>query len=101
MGKCKLLKKEQHSFFLFYTKIRQNTSKTARKAKFIAENSFMYPPAFPPCSDECAMYVRNVMRLARDEIIVPQPPMFKPYKSGFHDFAKRESRIALGTFDIA
>ena len=72
-----------------------------RNAKFSTVNVFMYFPALPPNSSLCDMYVRKVIRLAREDIIVPQPPTFTPYNNGFHDDANFDSSIALGTFDIA
>ena len=48
---------------------------TTRNAKLKSENFAMYFPALPGL---CFMYSRKVIRLARDAINVPTPPMFTP-----------------------
>ena len=46
-----------------------------KNPKFRAEKSPRYFKVLPLT---CEVYSRNVIRLARDEISVPTPPMFTP-----------------------
>lgn len=54
------------------------TSKIPRKAKLNAENFAIYESA---SFGRCIVYERNVIRLARDAIRVPVPPILTPRRS--------------------
>ena len=58
-----------------YLIIKQKASRIPKKAKFMTEKRTMYFFAQPGL---WARYSRKVMRLAREAINVPQPPMFTP-----------------------
>lgn len=53
----------------------ENKNITIRKPKLNAENKRMYFPVFPLL---CFVYSLNVIRLARDAISVPVPPILTP-----------------------
>ena len=52
-----------------------NPVKINKNAKLNAENKAIYLPVFPGL---CFPYSRKVIRLAREEISVPTPPIFTP-----------------------
>ena len=67
-------------FFVFYNNIKkQEPSKMKRKAKLNAEKRSKY--FFAPCGS-CLVNSRKVIKLAREEMSVPQPPIFTPKSRG-------------------
>ena len=71
--------KELFHFVFIYRQISaaHAPSRINKNAKLNAEKSKIYFFA-PPWS--CFVYSRKVIRLAREEINVPTPPMLTPYK---------------------
>ena len=57
---------------------RENASIMIRNVKLNAEKTRRYFPALPLL---CCEYSLKVIRLARDDMIVPQPPTFTPSRS--------------------
>ena len=74
--------------------IRLNIKSTAKNEKLIAEYFKRY---FFESFGYLLVYSLNVIRLARDDMSVPTPPMFTPIKSKGYDVVKLESNIADGT----
>ena len=68
-----------------------------RKAKLNAEKSNKY---FFVDFGLCLVYSRKVIKLASEEMSVPQPPIFTPSKSAGYSSVNCESRIADGTLLI-
>jgi hypothetical protein len=70
-----LLKVKPEGFPLGFQNMSATAVRMIRKAKLNAENCNMYLPVF---SGLCEEYSRKVIRLAKDEIKVPTPPMLTP-----------------------
>ena len=71
--------------------------RTPKNAKLNAEKSSKYFPDFPSL---CLAYSRKVIRLAKEDISVPTPPIFTPTSNALQSFVNCESKIAEGTLLI-
>ena len=73
---CQAILFSLHSGYA-YSKIIATAERINKNPKLNAENNAMY---FPVPLGSCLVYSLNVIRLAREEISVPTPPIFTPNK---------------------